>query len=158
MKTITERISHFRKKNNLSQTELGEQMQEITGQLFTRSVVSNYENGRRKIPVDLIPVLAKIFGVTTDELFYTSEDMDKSHEYSTSISELQELAHRDAKAAFEKSLILLRENSNQIKELQEQLKNSEKEVGKYQKKLEVMINASDKLADTINELKRAALE
>ncbi|MBL6447283.1 helix-turn-helix transcriptional regulator [Fulvivirga sp. 29W222] len=158
MKVITERISHFRKKNNLSQTELGEQMQEITGQLFTRSVVSNYENGRRKIPVDLIPVLAKIFGITTDELFYSREDMEKSHEYSSSISELQELAHSDVKAAFEKSLIMLRENSNQLKELQEQLKNSEEEVHKYQKKVEVMINASDKLADTIIELKRAARE
>ena len=158
MKTITERISHFRKKNNLSQTQLGEQMQEITGQLFTRSVVSNYENGRRKIPVDLIPVLAKIFGISIDELFYSGEDIEKSQDYDYSISDLQKLADSDAKAAFEKALIILRENNNQLKELQEQLKSSEKEVQKYQKKLEVMIATTDSLTDTLTELKRAARE
>ena len=69
-KSIAEKISEFRKLRSLSQQELGEKLG-VTGQ-----AVSKWEKGESMPDIMLLPELAKIFGVTIDELFGNTSDKE----------------------------------------------------------------------------------
>ena len=60
---IGNRIRELRKANNMTQ----EQLAEIIGISF--QAVSKWENNIALPDISLVPTLARIFGVTTDEIF-----------------------------------------------------------------------------------------
>ena len=59
---IAENIKRLRKASGLTQAELAAKMGTI------QKVISDYENGRAKPPRDRLPLLARIFGTTVDQL------------------------------------------------------------------------------------------
>jgi len=61
-KTLGARIAELRKEQGLSQQALADQL-EIAQQTF-----AHYEVGRARMPVSLLPELARLFGVGVDEL------------------------------------------------------------------------------------------
>lgn len=56
------RIAELRKAQNITQVQVAEELG-ITQQTF-----NSYEVGRRRIPVSALPMLARLLGVTMDEL------------------------------------------------------------------------------------------
>lgn len=63
--SIAEKLVKLRKKKNISQTEVAENLG------ITRAAVSQYESGQR-IPSDEIKIkLANYYSVTVQELFFT---------------------------------------------------------------------------------------
>ena len=62
MNSLGERIAHYRKRNDLTQEQLAEKCS------VTAQAVSKWENDLTAPDIQLIPALAKIFGVTCDEL------------------------------------------------------------------------------------------
>ena len=60
--TLGQRISLYRKKLNISQEELGARLG------VSRQAVSKWENDLSCPDITLLPQLARLFGVTTDEL------------------------------------------------------------------------------------------
>lgn len=61
-KALGTRIAEFRKEQGLSQQALADELG-IPQQTF-----AHYEVGRARMPVSLLPELAKLFGVAADEL------------------------------------------------------------------------------------------
>jgi len=61
-KALGERVAQLRREQNLSQQALADQLG-IAQQTF-----AHYEVGRARMPVSLLPELARIFGVAVDEL------------------------------------------------------------------------------------------
>lgn len=61
-KALGERVAQLRREQNLSQQALADQLG-IAQQTF-----AHYEVGRARMPVSLLPDLARIFGVAVDEL------------------------------------------------------------------------------------------
>lgn len=57
-----ERIRNLREDNDLTQHQLGNLLH------VSQQVYSNYENGSRNIPIDLLWKLADYYGVTIDYL------------------------------------------------------------------------------------------
>lgn len=57
------RIRELRKQNNITQTELAGRLNVV------QSAVASWESGKTRPRTELLPVLAKIFGCTVDELF-----------------------------------------------------------------------------------------
>lgn len=60
---VGKKIQELRDSRKLTQKELAD----IIG--IARSTLANYERGKHDVPLELIPVIAKFFGVTTDYLF-----------------------------------------------------------------------------------------
>lgn len=56
------RIAKLRKKRNLTQSQLAEILH------VKQEAISSYEVGRRRVPVDFLPVLAETLGVSVEEL------------------------------------------------------------------------------------------
>jgi transcriptional regulator with XRE-family HTH domain len=59
---IGERIAQFRKEQGLTQVQLAEMLS------LKQYVVASYETGRRRIPVSLLPSLAKSLGISIEDL------------------------------------------------------------------------------------------
>lgn len=62
MNTIAENLSFYRKKNNLTQAQLGELLH------VSAQAISKWETGQAEPGLDMILKLAEIYGVTTDTL------------------------------------------------------------------------------------------
>ena len=60
--SLAQRISKLRKDLNLTQTQVADQLG-ITQQAYAR-----YEAAQRKIPIDLMPNLAKAFDISVEDL------------------------------------------------------------------------------------------
>ena len=78
--TIEERILFYRNLRGWSQGQLAREIGLATGKEPGRDVISQYENGKRKVPSELVPVLAGIFGTTTDALFYKPSDIEADND------------------------------------------------------------------------------
>ena len=74
---LGERVAHLRKEQQITQV----QMAKILG--ISQQHVASYECGRRKIPVIALPKLAKIFGLSIDELIGTKTTATKRGPVST---------------------------------------------------------------------------
>lgn len=57
------KLVYLRERRNITQTDVARQ-----ADLTSRGYVSNLETGRKAPSPDLVPILADIFGVTTDDL------------------------------------------------------------------------------------------
>lgn len=147
--TIEERIYHFRTRNNWSQTELGEKIKEITGKSLGRDVISNYEKGRRKVPSELVPVLAKIFGISTDELFYKYEKVIEHSPTLRAIAESEKLAGKDLKAAYGKAIEALQQSKMEIQALRDQAETYKNEMNRYKSEAEEVKAVIDKVKKNI---------
>ena len=62
LNNLSERIVYYRKKCGLTQEELAEKCS------VTPQAVSKWENGLASPDISLLPRLAEVFGITTDEL------------------------------------------------------------------------------------------
>lgn len=70
-KTIGNRISEYRKEKNLKQEQLAEMLN------VTPQAVSKWENDLTCPDISLLPGLAKIFGITVDELLIGKKEETK---------------------------------------------------------------------------------
>lgn len=70
-KTIGKRISEYRKEINLKQEQLAEMLN------VTPQAVSKWENDLTCPDISLLPELAKIFGITVDELLVGKKEETK---------------------------------------------------------------------------------
>jgi transcriptional regulator with XRE-family HTH domain len=61
------RIAQLRKEQSLTQQQLAEALD------VTQQVVASYEIGRRRVPVSLLPTLARTLAVSVEELIGSSE-------------------------------------------------------------------------------------
>ncbi|MBL6445708.1 hypothetical protein JMN32_05270 [Fulvivirga sp. 29W222] len=139
--TIQEKVCHFRTVKGYSQVELGLKIEEITGQPYDRHAISAYETGRRRIPAYLVPVLAEIFEITTDELFYSKEEIrkfDQIDQLSAQMVDYRELSNTNPEEAAKAALDLLKEARKEIQTLKSQLAVSKNEVSEAHKKISVM--------------------
>lgn len=59
---LGERIAALRKQQSLTQTQLADALD------LTQQMVASYEVGRRRVPVSLLPALARTLGVAVEEL------------------------------------------------------------------------------------------
>ncbi|MEL7004509.1 MAG: helix-turn-helix transcriptional regulator, partial [Bacteroidota bacterium] len=66
--TFSKKLRALRKKKRLSQDDMVALISERTGKSFGRSTISNYENEVSTPGLDVIPHIAKILGVSIDEL------------------------------------------------------------------------------------------
>jgi transcriptional regulator with XRE-family HTH domain len=62
MATIGDTIRRLRKSRGLTQVQLAEQLGTI------QKVITDYETGKTRPPSERLPVIARFFGVTIDEL------------------------------------------------------------------------------------------
>ncbi|GAA0891207.1 hypothetical protein GCM10009122_08860 [Fulvivirga kasyanovii] len=148
--TIEERIYHFRTRNNWSQAELGEKIKEITGKFLARDVISNYEKGRRKVPSELVPVLAKIFDISTDELFYKYPKVVAKSPTLQAIEESEKLAKKDIKEAYRKAIEALHQSKIEIQALRDQSETFENEMKRYKQKAEDSQAVIDKIRKNLS--------
>jgi len=56
------RIAQFRKTQNITQIQMAEIIE------ASQQTVNSYETGRRRVPASTLPILAKTFGISVDEL------------------------------------------------------------------------------------------
>ncbi|MFZ5698007.1 MAG: helix-turn-helix domain-containing protein [Pseudomonadota bacterium] len=61
-KALGARIAALRIDNNLTQQQLADAL------TVSQQVVASYEVGRRRVPVSLLPALARVLGVSIEEL------------------------------------------------------------------------------------------
>lgn len=134
--TIEERIYHFRTRNNWSQSQLGEKIKEITGKALGRDVISNYEKGRRKVPSELVPVLAQIFNISTDELFYRYEEIVADSPTIRAIAESERAAEKDIKQAYKLAIEALQQSKKEIQSLRDQAEVYKNEMARYKREAE----------------------
>nr|WP_262896709.1 transcriptional regulator [Fulvivirga marina] len=130
---------HFRLLNNLSQADLGKKIEELTGETCDRHAISRYENGKRKIPVNYVPVLAHIFGVSINELFYSSKELKQqgsTDSLEVQIAEFKELAADNPSAISKKALEVIERAQIEIQDLKRQAKLYQKDAKKYKEELE----------------------
>jgi len=103
---VGKRIAKLRNKKQLTQKKLGERLG------LSRDSVSQYENGKRPVPVLVLRKMAEYFRVTTDYLLCLSDDIahhevDTSKKYGLSklslyrLEGLKEAADADSKSAFQ---------------------------------------------------------
>lgn len=62
LKSLGARIAELRKEQGLSQQALADQLD------IAQQTLAHYEVGRARMPISLLPELARIFGVGVDEL------------------------------------------------------------------------------------------
>ncbi|MBL6446371.1 helix-turn-helix domain-containing protein [Fulvivirga sp. 29W222] len=137
--TINKKVMHFRLLNNLSQADLGKKIEELTGETCDRHAISRYENGKRKIPVNYVPVLAYIFGVSINELFYSSKELKQqgsSGSLEVQVAEFKELVAGHSSAISKKALEVIERAQKEIQDLKGQAKLYQKDTKKYKEELE----------------------
>lgn len=62
LQTLGGRMAELRKQQGLSQTQLAE----LLG--ISQQLVAFYERGQRRVPIDLLPAVARLLGVSVEEL------------------------------------------------------------------------------------------
>lgn len=65
--TFAGRIRYFRMLNNMSQVHLSEMLG------ITKNTISNWESGRRRPELDMVPALCAALGITFDEFYGSGE-------------------------------------------------------------------------------------
>lgn len=103
---IGENIRSCRRKMNLTQEQLADKL----GVSFQS--VSRWENDLTYPDMELLPVLSKIFGVTTDELLGVPETKKEQAEFEL-LKELTELSNREDASA-ERIIEIIREIRPQL--------------------------------------------
>lgn len=71
---VGKRIQEIRKLRGMSQDDLGEKLE------VTRSFISKLENGKKKISLDHVDKIAKIFGVLPEDLLVDKTKLIKNHD------------------------------------------------------------------------------
>ncbi len=66
------RLKDIRQKHNLTQKELAEQLH------IKQNTFSQYENGKRELPVEILIALARLFNTSTDYILGLTDD-DKAY-------------------------------------------------------------------------------
>lgn len=66
-KVISEKLKILRYKNNLSQKQLCDKLNE-NGCFIKRCAYANYEIGKRTIPYDILVALVNFYGISADYL------------------------------------------------------------------------------------------
>ena len=61
-------LQQFRKQNELSQKDICEELKKL-GLEIDRSTYSKYEEGRRKIPYEVLILLAHYYKISLDDFF-----------------------------------------------------------------------------------------
>ena len=64
-KVISEKLKFLRKKNNLTQTQLCNKLNE-NGYLIKRCAYANYEIGKRTVPYEVLVALVNFYGTSAD--------------------------------------------------------------------------------------------
>ena len=62
LKELGQRLTVLRKAQGLTQTQLAQELD------ISQQLVAFYERGQRRVPIDLMHALARILGVTVEEL------------------------------------------------------------------------------------------
>lgn len=134
--TIEERISYFRTRNNWSQAQLGEAIEKESGKAVSKDVISNYENGKRKVPSELVPVLARVFNVSTDELFYKPGEGSHLNTIEDAMSTARQKAAEDKAGAFDMTFKALEKAKEEIQKLKMQVAEYKTEAERHKQKAE----------------------
>ena len=71
---VGDELKRLRKQRNLSQIDLAEILN------VSQSTITSWENGTRKPDIDMLPVIAEYFGVSTDELYGIESDVSGDKE------------------------------------------------------------------------------
>ncbi|MEC9341639.1 MAG: helix-turn-helix transcriptional regulator [Pseudomonadota bacterium] len=61
-KKLGKRVAQLRKEASITQTQLAESLG------ISQQLIAAYESGARKIPASMLPILAKLFAVSLEEL------------------------------------------------------------------------------------------
>ena len=88
-KTIGKFIAVLRKANGMTQQELGDKL------LVSDNTVSTWERDERMPDISLLPAIAEIFGITTDELLRGERKNPERADYNTEESEAKQKAKSD---------------------------------------------------------------
>ena len=83
---LGERIASLRKAQGITQVQLAEALK------VSQQTVQAYEVGRRRIPVSALPVVARLFSVSLEELF--GESRRSSHGKRGPMSQLERSMER----------------------------------------------------------------
>ena len=105
-------LKKFREVRGLNQKEFAELLSKETTQSFNQQHISNYESTEIFPKPMVIPHIAKILGVTTDQLFgynATAKEIDISEIIGVTRPELNRLSKTQLKMVFEKYLNYLDE-------------------------------------------------
>ncbi|PHE92496.1 transcriptional regulator [Bacillus pseudomycoides] len=73
--TLGNRIRDIRKQKNITQEKLAKNLD-----FSHASAISFIENGKRRLDAEKIPLLAKVLGVSIDELFFTQNVVNSTTE------------------------------------------------------------------------------
>ncbi|MBL6445346.1 helix-turn-helix transcriptional regulator [Fulvivirga sp. 29W222] len=135
--TIAAKISYFRAQKKISQEELAQKIQELTGETCGKHAISRFENSRRKLPINYVPALAQIFDITTDELFFSANELKRTDkdQIGTRVADYRELATTNPKEAASKALEALLNAKKEVQALKEQLRKYEEELEKKSTKM-----------------------
>jgi transcriptional regulator with XRE-family HTH domain len=95
--TLGQRIARLRRDRGLTQVELAEQLG------VTQPAVSDYENDDTRLPADVAVQIARILGVSTDELLGfketpTSTGGSRNRRLHRRLQEIEKLPRRDQQA------------------------------------------------------------
>lgn len=71
--SLGKRIAHLRNQRGMTQQQLAEALG------IAQQTLANYETGRSRLPVSLLPVLATLFGVPVDGLLGKGEHLSRAH-------------------------------------------------------------------------------
>lgn len=71
--TIPARIVNLRQSKGLSQADVIDQINNLTGSKISKSLISHWETGLRSVPVKYIPALCQILGCTKQYLYGISD-------------------------------------------------------------------------------------
>ena len=88
-KTIGKLISVLRKANGMTQQELGDKL------FVSGKTVSRWENDEYAPEISLLPAIAEIFGITTDELLRGERNNPERENYGTEETEAKQKAKSD---------------------------------------------------------------
>ena len=88
-KTIGKFISVLRKANGMTQQELADKL------MVSDKTVSKWERDERMPDISLLPAIAEIFGITTDELLRGERKNPERADYNTEESEAKQKAKSD---------------------------------------------------------------
>ena len=67
---MSERLRYLRKENNLSQRDLATILH------IKQNTYSQYENGKRQLPIELLIALARFYNVSTDFILGLTDNED----------------------------------------------------------------------------------
>ncbi|MBL6445353.1 hypothetical protein JMN32_03480 [Fulvivirga sp. 29W222] len=122
----------------------------MTGETCGKHAISRFENSHRKLPINYVPALAQIFGITTDELFFSANELKRTDkdQIGTQVADYRELATTNPKEAANKTLEALLNAKKEVLALKEQLRKYEEEL----EKKSTLVKKYAALPKTLNKL------